>query len=216
MPFKVRCKLVGFLGDVEHFPCHFDYKVGDEFTYNGARFEGADLCPHLLVNLMPTIYSIMFMGNKGVERMIIRYSGLSAKDPSRKKYDGVGFRPLTGAPAGADKKLAEVLPAERPQELLKGWAVICPDARTLANFLCEPVDLADGGDCLPYYNREMNALKKIKSEPGMTANEILNKFTAFERDEIYPPLTLFNLELMLDELAEVGYIELRNGKAYPK
>ena len=34
MPFKVRCKLVAFTGDPDRFPCHFDYKIGDEFTYD--------------------------------------------------------------------------------------------------------------------------------------------------------------------------------------
>jgi uncharacterized repeat protein (TIGR04076 family) len=40
MPFKVKCKLVAFQGDAKNFPCHFDYKIGDEFTYNGEKFEG--------------------------------------------------------------------------------------------------------------------------------------------------------------------------------
>jgi hypothetical protein len=37
MPFKVRCKLIGFMNDVDRFPCHFDYKIGEEFTYDGER-----------------------------------------------------------------------------------------------------------------------------------------------------------------------------------
>jgi hypothetical protein len=40
-------------------------------------------------------------------------------------------------------------------------------------------------------------------------------FTDFERDEIYPPLYSVNVQLMLDELEEVGYVELKDGKAYP-
>ncbi|MFH1647837.1 MAG: hypothetical protein ABID71_09185 [Chloroflexota bacterium] len=35
MPFKVRCKLIGFMNDAEKFPCHFDYQIGEEFTYDG-------------------------------------------------------------------------------------------------------------------------------------------------------------------------------------
>jgi hypothetical protein len=62
----------------------------------------------------------------------------------------------------------------------------------------------------------MSLLEKIKSQPGLTVAQILEKFTDFERDEIYPPLYPVNVQLMLDELAEVNYIELRDGKAYPK
>ena len=40
MPFKVRCKLVSFVGDPERFPCQFDYNIGDAFTYNGEKFDG--------------------------------------------------------------------------------------------------------------------------------------------------------------------------------
>ena len=40
MPFKVRGKLIGFMNDVDRFPCHFDYKMGEEFTYDGERIEG--------------------------------------------------------------------------------------------------------------------------------------------------------------------------------
>ena len=108
------------------------------------------------------------------------------------------------------------MPPERPTSLEKGWGFACGDCRTSAFFVCEPIGLANGGDSLPYYNREMSILEKIKSESGMTADEILNKFSEWEREEIYPPLTPVNVQLMLDELAEVDYIELRDGKAYPK
>ncbi len=62
----------------------------------------------------------------------------------------------------------------------------------------------------------INTLEKIKKEPGMTSTQIMAKFTKWERDEIYPPLTPLNVPLMLGELAQVGYIKLRQGKAYPK
>jgi hypothetical protein len=79
----------------------------------------------------------------------------------------------------------------------------------------EPIDLASGGYTVPYYKREMNILEKVKSKPGMTVDEIIKMFTDFERDEIYPPLYPLNVQLMLDELEEVGYVEQRDGKAYP-
>jgi hypothetical protein len=87
--------------------------------------------------------------------------------------------------------------------------------RTSAYFSVEPVDLASGGYTVPYYRREMSVLDKRKAEPGLTVDEILSKYTDWEREEVYPPLNPVNVGLMLDELAGVNYIELRDGKVYP-
>jgi hypothetical protein len=163
----------------------------------------------------------MFSGNRHHERVLFRYSGPNEKDPSRKQYDGIGFRPLKGPPEGVDEKYFLYFSGkapQRPQELISkgGYGIPCHDCRTSVFFVCEPIDLASGGDSLPYYKREMSILEKVKTEPGMSADEILNKFTEWEREEIYPPLTGINVHLMLDELAEVDYIEIKDGKAYPK
>ncbi|HUT68315.1 MAG TPA: hypothetical protein VMW86_07175, partial [Dehalococcoidales bacterium] len=139
-----------------------------------------------------------------------------AKDPGMKEYDGIGFRPLKEAPEGSGNKSTIVVSPERPTGLKGGGTFACADCRTSAYFSVEPIDVASGGYTLPYYRREMSVLEKIKSNPGITVDEILDKFTDFERDEIYPPLYSVNVQLMLDELAEVDYIELRDGKAYPK
>ena len=40
--FKVRCRLTSFEADEERFPCHFNYKIGDEFYYDGVYLTGAD------------------------------------------------------------------------------------------------------------------------------------------------------------------------------
>jgi uncharacterized repeat protein (TIGR04076 family) len=215
MPFKVKCKLIGFMNDVERFPCHFDYKIGEEFTYDGERVEGR-ICPGVLLTMVPTIWQTFFSGRRAYERIIFKYSGLSAKDPGMKKYDGIGFRPLKEAPEGSGNRSSIVASPQRPPGLRGGGSFACADCRTSAYFSVEPVDVASGGYTLPYYKREMSILEKIKSSPGMTVEEILQKFTDFERDEIYPPLYAVNVQLMLDELAEVNYIELRDGKAYPK
>ena len=50
----------------------------------------------------------------------------------------------------------------------------------------------------------------------MTIDEILNKFSKWEREEIYPPIYALNVSQILGELATVDYIELRDGRAYPK
>jgi hypothetical protein len=61
----------------------------------------------------------------------------------------------------------------------------------------------------------MSILEKIKAEPGLTVNDILSKYNDFERNVVYPKLTPALVEILLDEMATVGYIELKDGKAYP-
>lgn len=214
MPFKVRGKLIGFMNDVERFPCHFDYEIGEEFTYDGERIEGR-ICPGVLLTMVPTIWQTFFSGKRAYERIIFKYSGLDVKDPSMKKYDGIGFRPLKEAPKDSGQKSNIVATPERPQALKGGGSFACADCRTSAYFSVEPIDVASGGYTLPFYKREMNILEKVKENPGMTVEEILQKFTDFERDEIHPPLYNVIVQLMLDELEEVGYVELKDGKAYP-
>jgi hypothetical protein len=216
MPFKVRCKLIDFTGDPENFPCHFDYKIGDSFTYNGAKFEG-NICNGLLKNMASVIWDTVFYGPGDYNRMVYLYSGLSAKDPTMKKYDGIGFRPLKEAPPGADPKFLRTFSAKKPDELIKSTrGFVCDDTRTGAYFICEPIGLADGGDMLTYYKREIDILEKIKNEPGMTVEDILNKYTDWEREEIYPPLYHLNVSLILGELATLDYIEIKDERAYPK
>jgi uncharacterized repeat protein (TIGR04076 family) len=215
MPYKVKCKLVSFTGDPERFPCHFNYQIGDEFTYDGEKFEGK-ICNGLLKNMAPVLWNTIFYGPGEYDRMVYLYCGLSASDPSMEKYDGVGFRPLKGPPEGADPRHLQSIAAEPPKTLIKRpRGFTCDDTRTGAHFTCEPVGLASGGDMKTHYNRAMSILEKIKKQPGMTVDEILKSFTQFEREEIYPPIFELNVSLMLDEMAVVNYIELRNGRAYP-
>ena len=216
MPFKVKCTLVSFTGDPENFPCHFNYEIGDAFIYDGEKFEGR-ICNGLLKNMTPVIWDTVFYGRGDYDRMIYLYSGLSSRDPEMKKYDGVGFRPLKSAPEKADPKYLSGIPAVPPGSLIKRQrGFTCDDTRTGAHFICEPVDLAGGGDMLTYYNRAMGILAKVKEQPGMTVNEILQKYTKFEREEVYPPIYDLNVSLMLEEMSVVGYVDMIDGKAYPK
>ena len=214
MPFKVRGRLVGFMNDVDKFPCHFDYEIGEEFTYDGATIEGR-ICPGVLLTMVPTVWQTFFSGSHTNERVIFKYSGLDARDPSMKEYDGIGFRPLTEAPDDSGGKSGIVAPPERPSGMKGGGGFGCADCRTSAYFSVEPIDLASGGYTLPFYRREMSILEKVNEEPGMTVDEILGKFTEWERERIHPPLYSVIVQLMLEELATVGYVELRDGKAYP-
>ncbi len=44
MAFKIKATLVEFMGDEKSFPCHFCYKIGDSFIYDGEEFQGR-VCP---------------------------------------------------------------------------------------------------------------------------------------------------------------------------
>ena len=61
----------------------------------------------------------------------------------------------------------------------------------------------------------MAMLEKIKAERGLTRDEIIGKFADWERDEIYPPLNPMLVECLLDEMAQVNYLERRDGRYYP-
>ncbi len=214
MAFVVRARLVAFMGDEERFPCHFLYKIGDEFIYDGEEFHGR-VCPGVLGPMTPVLVAMRAAGNKYSEGITFRYTGLSAKDESMKQYDGLGFRPLKELPVGAQPQHLIGLPPKPPEVRGTGWTFVCGDARTAAWFVVEPIDIAARGFDTPYYRRSMAMLGKIKAEPGITKDQILQKFSEWERNEIYPPLTPLVAECLLDEMAHVKYIEVRDGKYYP-
>lgn len=197
--FKVKCKLIAFEGDEATYPCHFNYKIGDEFYYDGVTFTGR-ICPGLLASMMPVVHGIYMLGNKYSENVMYRYRGHDARDPAMAKYDGVGFRPLEAPPAGLSRA--------------RGGHFVCGDTRILAHFSCEPVDISDSEYAQPFYRREIAVLEKIEKEPGIKTDDILGRFTDFEREKISPPLTPALLRVLLDALVDMEYIELREGKAY--
>jgi uncharacterized repeat protein (TIGR04076 family) len=208
MPYKVRAKLIGFVGDEEKFPCHADYKIGDEFTYDGETFEGK-ICPGLMRTVIADMLIMVNSGYKHFERIMFGYhGGRSIKDASMKKYDGVGFRMAKDAP---NPKMADFMPKPGGRRIS-----YCGDPLTLAAFRLEPVDLASGSYYRGEYMRQMSILEKIRGEPGIPGSEILERYNDFERYDVYPQLNPALVSLMLEELETVNYIELRDGKAYPK
>jgi hypothetical protein len=76
------------------------------------------------------------------------------------------------------------------------------------------VDISDSDYAQPFYRREIAILEKIKKEPGIKTDEIIGRFTDFEREKISPPLTPVLLGVLLDALADMNYIEIRDGRAY--
>jgi len=212
--FKVRCRLIAFEKDETKHPCHFNYKIGDEFFYDGVNFTGR-ICPGLLSSMMPVVWGVYLLGNKFNENIMYRYRGRDARDPAMAKYDGVGFRPLKESQEGAAEKTEEPFWFDPRTGKSKGAHFLCGDNRILAHFKCEPVDLSDSEYAQPFYRRGIAVLEKIEAEPGIRTGEILGRFTQFQREEIAPVLTPAFIEVLLDALEDVNYVEIRDGKAFP-
>jgi uncharacterized repeat protein (TIGR04076 family) len=201
--YKVKCTLVSFEGDEQKYPCHFNYKIGDGFCYDGVNFTGR-ICPGLLASMMPVIHNVFLLGNKYSENIMYRYRGHDIRDPAMTKYDGAGFRPgeePAAEPDGDFKKF-------------KAGHFLCSDSRTLAHFSCEPVDLSDSDYAQPFFRREIAILEKIEGEAGIKTGDIIKRFTGFERNKISPPLRPALMRVLLEALADMGYIEVHHGKAY--
>jgi uncharacterized repeat protein (TIGR04076 family) len=207
--FKVKCRLVAFRGDVKTFPCHFKYRIGDEFDYDGDRFNGR-ICQGLFPSMIPVIKGVFLLGNKYFENVMYRYRGFDAEDPGMAIYDGAGYRPWTAHPQDAPEKIASLLSSIPKTERAKGGHFVCGDPRILAEFSCEPVDLSDSEYCQPFYRREIAMLEKIETEPGIDKTKIIEKLSEFEREKISPPLTPILVEVLLEALADMKYIEIRD------
>jgi len=201
--FKVKCSLVSFEGDEQEYPCHFNYKIGDEFYYDGVNFRGR-ICPGLLASMMPVVHGVFLLGHKYSENVMYRYRGRDARDPAMKKYDGAGFRPLEGPAAEPDPNLIK----------FKTGHFLCSDTRTLAHFSCEPIDLSDSEYAQPFYRRGIALLGKIERESGIQTGEIIKRFSDFEINKISPPLREPLVRVLLEALADLKYIEVREGRAY--
>jgi uncharacterized repeat protein (TIGR04076 family) len=211
--FKVRCKLIAFRGDVETFPCHFGYKIGDEIYYDGVHFTGK-ICQGLLPSMIPVVKGMFLLGDKYNENILYRYRGYDRPDPSMARYDGVGYCPWSVHPEEAPEKISNLLSTIPTTEKVKGGHFVCGDTRILAEFFCEPVDLSDSEYCQPFYRREIAILNKIIAEPGIQVEKILDKFSEFERTNISPPLTPILVQVLLEALSDMNYIQIVDGKAF--
>ena len=211
--FKVKCKLGRFAGHVDKFPCHFGYKIGDEFYYDGVEFSGR-ICPGLFASMMPIIHGTFLLGYKYTENIMFRYRGLDVKDPDMAKYDGAGYRPAYEVPGGLPEEFKQMGPPPPPNERAKTSHFTCGDTRILAEFTCEAVDLSDSDYAQPFYRRAISILEKIEAQPGINVDDILNKFTDFEKNEISPRLSPVLLEVLMEALVDMKYVEVREGKAY--
>jgi uncharacterized repeat protein (TIGR04076 family) len=211
--FKVLCKLISFEKDEKKYPCHFNYKVGDEIYYDGVTFTGR-ICPGVLASMVPVVHGVFLLGHKYTENIMYRYRGRDTRDPDMARYDGVGFRPLKTSAENEAQGSEEPFWNDARTGKSKGAHFLCADHRILAHFKVEPIDLSDSEYAQPFYRRAIAILEKIEAEPGIMTHQILDRFSPFEREEIAPVLTPVFIEVLLDALQDVSYIEVRDGRAY--
>ena len=221
--FKVRVKLVSFLGDQHKYPCHMQHVVGDEVVFDGERYEGR-LCPDVWPLIAPKVSALYQAGPRFVEPPYYYpfwYAPPSVSDKSKKVSDGLGFRPILRTHLEPQYHMANLAPTNAfkwpPQTgraVMKDVAVICPDFRTAALFVLEAFDLSDTGFAIPFFRRQMVILDKVLKKQGMSEHDILNEFPEADREEIYPPLTPEIMVPLLEELELVGYLDRQEGKAF--
>jgi hypothetical protein len=206
--FKVQCTLIAFDGDIENFPCHFHYHIGDEITYDGVYFTGR-ICQGLFPTMFPIVHNVHLMGNRYPAGIAFKYRTFDVVNPEMAKYDGVGFSPRKDFPDKVPPSMKTLHPSLKEGKI-RGMRFACLDTRTLAQFSCKAVDLSDADYCQPFFRRAVSILDRIVAAPGITATEIFKQFTPFEKEEISPVLTVPLVNVMLNGLEDVGYIEFND------
>jgi hypothetical protein len=104
-------------------------------------------------------------------------------------------------------------PPHPERTVAKDVMLICPDYRTSVQIKLEAFDLADDGDSVTYFRRMMSILNRVLPKPGIAVDKILKEFTKEEIENIYPALSEILVELLVEELDLMGYLEVKDGKA---
>ncbi len=219
--FKVRATLIRFAGDVEKYPCHFGYRVGDEIVYDGENFIGR-ICLQIMPLLNKHIPPLYAAGPRYVNPAFYYpffYAPLSLKDPGLKKYDGLGFKIVKENIVEPRYHMANFKspnafkwPPHDKRDINREIIGRCDDLRTAATFKFEAFDLCDRGDAVPYFRKQMLILDKVLKKPGIGTEKILGEFSEDHIEEIYPGLNPVLLEVLVEELEVIEYLEIRSGK----
>jgi hypothetical protein len=219
--FKVKATVVAILGDPISYPCHFDYKIGSEIIWTGANFIGR-ICPAILVQLSQKVSDLYSAGPRHVDPSYYYpfwYCSPSAVDPTKKKYDGIGFKPVLKTIKEPKMSMANLVPQgafvwppQSERTINKGISFVCPDGRTSIAFALEAFDLAEDGDCVCYFRRQMVILSRLQKKTAVPMEKILDEFTKKEIEEIHPPLSLIMVRVLVEELDLLGFVTIKNDK----
>ena len=174
--------------------------------------------------LIPKVFAVMNAGPRYVESEYYApfwYAPPNVRDKEMKKYDGIGFRVLKEPVIESPYPLSKLVPPNSfqvppPKEriVLKDVSVLCPDARTSVVLKIEAFDVADLGDAIPYFRKQMLMLDIVRRHPGIQVDKIRDEFPKKQLEEVYPLAAPVMLRGLIDELELVGHLEIRDGKAY--
>jgi hypothetical protein len=219
--FKVKATVVGFAGDTQKYPCHFNYQIGEEIIWTGAEFKGR-ICPSIMIPLSQKVDGLFKAGPRYIENSFYYpfwYAPVSEYDPEYKKYDGIGFRNVLHTIEEPQYHMANLKAANtyhwppHPERTVnKEVLVQCSDLRTVATLKLEAIDLAEDGYCVTFFRRTMLILSRVLANPGIAVDEILNLYTRREIEEIYPALSPILVNVLCEELTLMGYLEMKDGK----
>jgi uncharacterized repeat protein (TIGR04076 family) len=222
--FKVRAVVVAFLGDKEKYPCHHQYNLGDEFIFDGASFSGS-ICPSLAIDVVPKMMDLHAAGPRYRDYLFyypFLYAPKSVDAPELKKYDGLGFKNVFEDYAEPKYSMANLAgssafkwPPPSTRTAMRDVAITCPDYRTSVRVKIEAFDLSDQGRNLPYFRREMVILDKVAAKPGIQVSAVLAEFTPQQIEGIYPALSPIMVQVLLEEMELMGYVEMREDRAFP-
>jgi hypothetical protein len=222
--FQVKATVVGFMGDEGKYPCHFQHKIGDEFIYDGEKYVGR-ICPGFSAVLIPRMMDYFAAGPRQVPSpqyyYAFWYAPVSRRDETKKIYDGIGFRNVLETAVEPPRHIAALKPknafdwppASERTVFLDRSIVICGDTRTSLIAKIEAFDLADKGDSVTYFRREMSILHKVLPKPDIPADQILGEFTKEQIEDIYPALSPIMIQILCEELELMGYLKISKGKA---
>ena len=220
--FQVKATAIRFAGDEEKYPCHFQHKIGDTFVYDGEKYIGR-ICPGFSAALVPRMMDFFAAGPRLVPSpqyyYAFWYAPVSRRDENNKKFDGIGFRNVLHTEVEPPRSIAALKPAHafdwppvnERNVALDNSIVTCGDTRTSLMMKIEAFDLAEKGDSITYFRREMSILNRVLRKPGIALDKILNEFTKDEIEGIYPALSPILIQVLVEELALLHYVQIEGG-----
>ena len=221
--YKVKMTVVDILGDESRYPCHFKYKIGDEFLWDGEEFIGR-ICSAFIPLVMPHIMNLHAAGPRYVNPLYYSpffYAPVSMHDEASKEADGLGFKNVLKTYAEPKYHMANLTtenaykwPPHPERTIAKGMRILCPDIRTAVAVTLEAFDISDHGYDVPYFRRQMAILNKVLKKPGLATDKILGEFSREEIEGIYPALSPIMVQALYEELELMGYLEIKRGKAF--
>jgi len=223
MMYKVKITVVEIKGDESKFPCHCLHKIGDEVIFDGGTYTG-----YLCVDLWPKVTekaAILYAAGpryiEPINFLAVHYAPVSQKDPSKKIYDGLGFRAVyEGYNDISQYHMANLIGSDEfkwppvKERVRRPVRITCPDPRTGVVVELEAFDVADGGYAKTFFRRQMMILDKVLNKQGVETEKILNQFSKEEILDIYPPLSPIMVQVLVEELTLVGHMKISDGKAY--